>query len=72
MMLMDCSIIDAQEAKSAQEFEHLALAVAEGGNVTQFIRNDAKWRKFALETRTVAQKAAATAKKDGLDAGALK
>ena len=69
MMMMDCSIIDAQEAKSAQEFEHLALAVAEAANVTQFIRNDAKWRKFAAETRIVAQNAAAAAKKDGLDAG---
>ena len=69
MMMMDCSIIDAQEAKTAEEFQHLALAVAEGANVTQFIRNDAKWRKFAAETRTVAQNAAEVAKKDGLDAG---
>jgi hypothetical protein len=69
MMLMDCSIIDAEDAKSAEDFQHLALAVAEEANVTRFLRNEARWRKFAEETRAVAQRAAEAAKKDGLDAG---
>jgi hypothetical protein len=69
MMLMDSSIIDAKDAKSVEAFQHLALAVAEQANVAQFLRAEAKWRKFAGETRAVAVKAAEAAKKDGLDAG---
>jgi cytochrome c556 len=69
MLLMDCSIIDAKDAKSAEEFRHLSLALAEEANVAQFLRAEAKWRKFAEETRAVALKAAEAAKKDGLDAG---
>ena len=69
MMLMDCSVIDAQEAKTPTEFEHLALAVAEEANVMLFLRNEARWRKFAEDTRSVALTAANAAKKDGLDVG---
>jgi cytochrome c556 len=69
MLLMDGSIIDAKDAKSAEEFRHLSLAVAEVADVARFLRAEAKWRKFAEETRSVAVKAAEAAKKDGLDAG---
>jgi hypothetical protein len=69
MMLMDCSIIDAEEAKTADDFQQLSLAVAELANVTQFIRNEAKWRQYAADTRSTAQKAAELANKNGLDAG---
>jgi cytochrome c556 len=71
MMLMDCSIIDAKDTKSVEEFQQLSLAVAEQANVTSFLRNEAKWRTYAEQTRGVALKAAETAKKDGLDAGRI-
>ena len=69
MLLMDGAILDAEDAKTVEELQQLALAVAEEANVTQFIRNEANWRKLADNTRTTAQTAAEVAKKDGLDAG---
>jgi cytochrome c556 len=69
MLLMDGSIIDAKDTKSVEEFQHLALALAEEASVMSFIRPEANWRKFADETRSAALKAAEAAKKDGLAAG---
>jgi hypothetical protein len=69
MLLMDGSIIDAKDAKTPEEFQHLSLALAEEANVAQFLRAEARWRNFAEQTRAVAVKAAEAAKKDGLEAG---
>lgn len=54
MHLMDAAYSDAKTAKSPQELEHLAFALAEEANVSAFLQNNATWRKQALAVRETA------------------
>lgn len=67
MLLMDGAYVDAKSARTPVEMEDLAYALAETLNVSSHLRNDAKWRTMALETRRAALDAAARAGAGDLD-----
>lgn len=67
MLLIDGAYSDAKTAKSAEELELLAGAVAEEANAIQFLRADARWRKAAVEVRDLALETTARAKANELN-----
>jgi hypothetical protein len=54
MLLMDAAYGDAKFAKTPQQLEQLAHAIAEEVNATAYLKNDAAWRKQSLEVRAAA------------------
>jgi hypothetical protein len=62
MLLMDGAYSDAKTAKTPQEFEQLALALAEEANAYQYARADGRWRGFCVEVRSGALGAAEKAR----------
>jgi hypothetical protein len=62
MRLMDGAYSDAKTARTPEELERLAGALAEEVNAYQFARADARWRQFCQEVRSSALEAAARAR----------
>jgi len=62
MRLMDGAYSDAKTARTPEELEGLAGALAEEVNAYQFARADARWRQFCQEVRLSALEAVDKAK----------
>ncbi len=68
MRLMDGAYSDAKTARTPEELEGLAGALAEEVNAYQYARADAQWRQFCQEVRSSALAAADKAKAKDLAA----
>jgi hypothetical protein len=71
MLLMDAAYSDAKTARTPQELEQLASAIAEEVNAYQFFRNDDRWRQDSLEVRSAALAVAEKARARDLAAGRM-
>lgn len=67
MLLMEGAYTDAKSARTAEQLDALAAALAEEINAVRHLRTEAKWRKMCDEVRDAALQAAATARKSDLD-----
>jgi hypothetical protein len=64
MKLMDGTYADAKAAKTADELEQLAYAIAEGANMAKHLRADSRWQQAAVDTRQTALEVAEKARAD--------
>ncbi len=58
MLLLDGGYADAKSAEKADDFEAIALTLAEEANVVAFLKKEPRWRKMAFDVRDVALAAA--------------
>ncbi|HEV8058330.1 MAG TPA: hypothetical protein VGP68_00535 [Gemmataceae bacterium] len=58
MLLLDGGYADAKSAEKADDFEAIALTLAEEANVVAFLKNEPRWRQMAFAVREVALAAA--------------
>jgi hypothetical protein len=71
MLLLDGAYSDAKSARTPQELEQLASAVAEEINAYQFFRGDDRWRQDSLAVRKAALAVAEKARARDLEAGRM-
>jgi len=69
MRLMDGAYQDAKSARTAQEMENMALALAEEMNAAGRLRREARWQTFSRQVTEAALAAAEQARKQGLQVG---
>jgi hypothetical protein len=69
MRLLDGAYQDAKSARTVQELEHLALALAEEMNATARLRREARWQTFSRQVTETALAAVEQARKQGLQVG---
>jgi hypothetical protein len=69
MLLLDAAYSDAKSARTPQELEQLASAIAEEINAYQFFRSDDRWRQHSREVRGAALAVAEKARARDLPAG---
>jgi hypothetical protein len=69
MRLLDGAYQDAKSARTPQEMESLALAIAEEMNVAGRLRREARWQAFSRQVTEAALAAAEQARKQGVQVG---
>jgi hypothetical protein len=69
MRLLDGAYQDAKSARTPQELENLALALAEEMNAAGRLRREARWQAFSRQVTETALAAAEHARKQGLQVG---
>jgi len=68
MSLLDGAYVDAKSARTPQDLEMLAGALAEEGNALAHMRTDARWKADSLALRATAAQAAAQTRAGELEA----